>query len=322
MNVCRVLFFAVVLLAVAGCKKKEEIVARVDGVGLTRTEMESRAMGYLKHMRDVENIAWATNMQAEAEMLCRKKAINTFVYKRLMLDEAARLDITISEQEIAQALARMGPNADKFFNNGPQPPEVMRRDFEDSLLINKVLNKVAQQNKKVMDVDVEAMAKEIEEANLVKRITLEAVRKQILDGEPFEEIARLKSEDPSTKSRGGDLGELARGRINDPAFENAVFSLPVGQVSEVVDTQYGYHLFKVSARNPAQPEKDGAAAIPETVRASHILVKRLSTERRQIADVLYKRQFLANCKNLYEELKAKAAIECTLYPDMEYTPVQ
>ena len=336
MSVYRLMCLAGVLLALAGCRKKEAplepgdlapnaVVVKVDGVPLTFRDMARRADGYLKYAIEREHIAFAPSKLPEAKAFYRQRAISMFVYKALMLNEAERLGITASEKEYAawlqaleQTLQQRQSSTNRYFNGGPQPPDIMLQDFRDERLIDKMLSQEAPKRFRVMDDEVEAMAKEIEETNLIRRAKLEAARKQILDGADFADVARAISEDTPSAKRGGDLGEFARGKANDAAFDAAVFSLPLDQVSDVVETRFGYHLFKVSAKNPAQPEKDDAPAVPETVRAAHILVKMLSTSRPKLADVLYKQKSAQSGRTLYDELKGKAKIENTLFPDMEY----
>ncbi|MGC8837598.1 MAG: peptidylprolyl isomerase [Anaerolineae bacterium] len=71
-------------------------------------------------------------------------------------------------------------------------------------------------------------------------------------GDDFAAVAKEFSQDTSTKDQGGDLGWFPRGRMV-PEFEEAAFSLPVGEVSEPVKTQYGYHIIKVEERDPNRP---------------------------------------------------------------------
>lgn len=87
-----------------------------------------------------------------------------------------------------------------------------------------------------------------------------ALRQQVLDGADFGELARENSADQASATQGGDLGWFGRGDMT-PAFEQAVFALEPGAVSEPVLTPFGYHVIKVE-------EKEG-----ERVRASHILVR-------------------------------------------------
>ena len=83
-------------------------------------------------------------------------------------------------------------------------------------------------------------------------------------GADFGELARAMSEDEGSASSGGDLGTFGRGRMVAP-FEEAVFALEPGEVSQPVLTQFGWHLIKLEERL----EEDGE----EKVRARHILLK-------------------------------------------------
>jgi peptidyl-prolyl cis-trans isomerase C len=74
------------------------------------------------------------------------------------------------------------------------------------------------------------------------------LRKQIVAGADFAAIAKAESDDPGTAPKGGDLGTFRHGQMV-PQFDQAAFSLPVGEVSEPVRTQFGYHLIKVTTRN-------------------------------------------------------------------------
>lgn len=70
------------------------------------------------------------------------------------------------------------------------------------------------------------------------------IRKKILAGEDFAALAKTDSDDVQTGAKGGDLGTFKHGQMV-PEFEQAAFSLPVGQVSEPVKSKFGYHLIKV-----------------------------------------------------------------------------
>lgn len=337
MSVYRLVCLAGVLLVLAGCKKTEAkkqlapgefapsaVILNVDGVALTFGEMDRYASALHTNALQREGIYYAPNMQREATLAFRRKAINEFVYKTVMLNEATRQNITVNEKEhalalqnLARTLAKNHSNTNDYFNKGPQPPDLMRRDFHDSLVIDKLLNQEIQRKIKVMDDDVEKGVDAIGMSNAVKRVTLEAARKQILEGAAFEDVARTISQDLSTMRQGGVMQEFARGKFGE-AFDDAVFSLSPGEVSEVVETKYGYHIFKLLARNPAQAAKDGVPAIPETVRAAHILIKPQAADRKQIATAVYLAKFAEGKQAFYDELRAKAKIENVLFPDMQY----
>jgi peptidyl-prolyl cis-trans isomerase SurA len=86
------------------------------------------------------------------------------------------------------------------------------------------------------------------------------IRQLAMDGEDFAELAREYSQDPGSRETGGDLGWFRRGSGFVQAFEDAAFGLLVNQISEPVETQFGYHIIKVNRRQSGE------------IRASHILI--------------------------------------------------
>jgi peptidyl-prolyl cis-trans isomerase D len=85
---------------------------------------------------------------------------------------------------------------------------------------------------------------------------LKQVRSRIEGGEPFAEVAKSVSQDPGSKSQGGDLGEIERG-IMDPAFDEAAFAQEAGRVGEPVRTRFGWHLILVESVVPARVKPFG-----------------------------------------------------------------
>lgn len=102
----------------------------------------------------------------------------------------------------------------------------------------------------------------------------QAVRQEILGGADFAAVAERESADPGSRDLGGDLGEVTRGQMTE-IFDEAVFSLPVGELSEPIQTPFGFHLILVEEREGDQAH------------ARHILIPIEATEA--ALDQLYAR---------------------------------
>lgn len=116
-----------------------------------------------------------------------------------------------------------------------------------------------------------------------------ALKKKLDDGADFYETARAESDDQESAPRGGDLGWILRGWMPD-SFEKAAFTLGVGEVSEPVETDFGYHLVRVQEKKA----KEGLN-----------LEKLRAPLKEFLYNLDYQRELLAYVKGL----RAKAVIE-------------
>jgi peptidyl-prolyl cis-trans isomerase D len=98
------------------------------------------------------------------------------------------------------------------------------------------------------------------------------VREELLSGVSFSELARIESADLASAREGGNLGTFGRGQMVGP-FEEAAFSLPIGEVSEPVQTEFGWHLIEVTARDEETDQ----------VEARHILFSYQPSGDRELA---------------------------------------
>ncbi|HTY16788.1 MAG TPA: peptidylprolyl isomerase [Myxococcota bacterium] len=89
----------------------------------------------------------------------------------------------------------------------------------------------------------------------------EAALARVRGGEDFAAVAREVSEDPGSKLRGGDLGFFPRGQMAKP-FEDVAFTLEPGKTSDLVRTDFGYHVIRVEAHEPAKDQSFDEEARP------------------------------------------------------------
>ena len=89
-------------------------------------------------------------------------------------------------------------------------------------------------------------------------------------GSNFEDLAKKYSEDPGSKAKGGDLGWLVHGQTV-PEFDKAVFSTPKGEISDLVRTQYGFHIIKVLEKENAHTKPFDE--VKDSIRTPYLLQK-------------------------------------------------
>ena len=99
--------------------------------------------------------------------------------------------------------------------------------------------------------------------------TLKDVQTKLAAGDDFSELAQVYSEDVFSARQGGSLGWFTKGRMLKP-FEDACFAAKPGEITEPVQTIYGYHIIKVDEKRLA---KAGDGTDQDSILASHILIK-------------------------------------------------
>lgn len=173
-----------------------------------------------------------------------------------------------SEQGKKQLLEQM-ISFELFYNFGKESALDKTNEFEKELekfkkelltqmVVNKVMSEVTvidddalkfyEENKEMFSEPESVTAKHILVSSEEECID---IKKEIEDGTvTFEDAASKYSTCPS-KEQGGNLGSFSRGMMV-PEFEEAAFNAEIGEVTESVKTQFGYHLIKLESKNPAK----------------------------------------------------------------------
>jgi len=202
------------------------------------------------------------------------KEVDAAVAERLFKEELARENLTEKafEERVKDQLSVI-KLIDQEIQSKIEPPtdEELRAIFDDAArLMNgkEIADRPAeerQQLEALAQYFTEATAERVRARHILKalkedasmkeksaaRKELQALKKRIDSGADFAELAGSHSDDTESAKRGGDLGFFIKGSMV-PSFEKAAFALNVGEVSDIVTTQFGLHLIMVDAKTAKQ----------------------------------------------------------------------
>jgi peptidyl-prolyl cis-trans isomerase C len=133
-----------------------------------------------------------------------------------------------------------------------------------------------------------------DDKKLAKRKVAEEVLKRARAGEDFAKLAKEFSEDPGSRENGGEY-KFSRGQMV-PEFENTAFSLAINQVSDIVTTQFGYHIIKLSEKIPARK-----LTLDETIEGVKV--------SDQVKEMLKRQQLEKLLPGYVEKLRQEAKVE-------------
>jgi peptidyl-prolyl cis-trans isomerase D len=140
----------------------------------------------------------------------------------------------------------------------------LKQKYQQNIQEYQVPNRVHAQH--ILFMTVGKTDAEVDEIKKKAEETLKQAKK----GAKFDELAKKFSEDPGTKDKGGDLGWIVQGQTV-PEFEKAAFSLPAGTISDLVKTQYGFHIVKVLEKETAHTKP--LDEVKDSIRAPLMLLK-------------------------------------------------
>ncbi len=231
----------------------------------------------------------------------RSRIVENLLADRLLLNQARLDSIIVTDEEIEQQLQARIDQILAYMNNDigqfeayygqtiSEVKETFRSDLENQLLVQRMRSSI------VADVSITpAEVKEFfnsiptdslpyfnseveigeiifkpvvnDEQREISRSKLEEIRRRVVeDGEDFAELARIYSDDPASARLGGDLGMQRRGTFV-PEFEAAAYNLEKDSISEVFETEFGFHFVQLIDRRG------------NNIHTRHILIRPLITQ--------------------------------------------
>lgn len=247
----RILILNLILLITISCSKSvknEIVVALVNNEPVFEREMVC--------FKRINKIQFKSIEQGE---LTQEEIINSIVERKLILQESKKLNINVTDKEVEKELkATNNYSSNKDFMETLRSNLIdfndWRKHIREQMLIERVLT-VKSNGNEISDKDISnyyyAHLKDFTHTEmvrayqiLVKTLTeIQEVKKALDLGESFEKLAERKSISPEA-SKGGDLGYFTREEM-PPEITDVTFNLAVGKISDIVKTNYGYHIFKV-----------------------------------------------------------------------------
>lgn len=257
----RVLLLLLFGLMLFGCRERGEaapqVLLKVNGREVSHGEFQER---FAKSLPQDQQLGAEERAELERAFLVR------IVDRELILAEAERLAVSLTAAELAaaEAEARSGYPEEEFragLKARGLDEKDWRRELEESLLMEKVARLTVYDKIEVSDDEVAAYyrehAEEFAQPEQVRArqilVADEAEGQRLLAelraGADFGELARRHSLSPDGEE-GGDLGFFAQEEM-PPEIDTAVWGMATGDLSGLVRSEYGYHLFQVLERRPA-----------------------------------------------------------------------
>lgn len=275
-----VLFFLFLVLPVSVLEAAElidRIVAVVNDEVVTQSELDRQlAPIYQSYKEQYQGSEFFSQMNK-----ARTQILNQMIEDKLVLQDAKKKKIEVSDGEVDGKLAevrsrfRSEEDFKRFMDSQGMTLNKLKERYRDTIMIQKVQYVAVRMQVVVSPTEARKYYDEHQaefkspEALEVRSLTIrkkpgeppqnaknspgkekaEGLRRRIVQGQAkFEEIADQFSEDTHAKE-GGDMGKIHRGELA-PQFEDAVFKLDEGQVTPVLESEIGFHIFKLDKKEP------------------------------------------------------------------------
>jgi peptidyl-prolyl cis-trans isomerase C len=260
---------AVVAALVASSALASKPVLRVNGDEITDVELQMAERAVAMQM---------PGGKASPEMVLRH-AVDQLIGRELVLQAAREAKITVDPKDVQAAIAQQkqqmgGPEAfAKAIAQAGLTEEQLVQFETNRMMLQKYVETDLKSKAGTSDQEVrayfEAHPEEFKHPEQVKlqmililvkegsdqaqkdaaKAKAEAALKRVKGGEDFAKVAGETSEDPGSKPRGGEVGWVRKGMLL-PELEPTVWALKAGEVSPVLESKFGYHVFKVEERRP------------------------------------------------------------------------
>jgi peptidyl-prolyl cis-trans isomerase C len=268
----------VLVSTLALAEEKKELAGKaavVNGVAISKDDFNREMDFYIKRASQQGQQV----PQAQLGMM-KSQVLDSLIDRELLYQETKKKGIKADAaevdgelQKIKQRYAKEGEFEQLLSNMGLTEPDV-RRQIERGLAIQQLIDKEVRTKVKIGDEEVKSyydsnpqlfqQPEQVKASHILIKVNadatqekkdearkkIESVQKKAKKGEDFSTLAKTYSEGPSGP-KGGDLGYFRRGQMVKP-FEDAAFKLEPNQTSDIVETQFGYHLIKVVDKKPAQ----------------------------------------------------------------------
>jgi peptidyl-prolyl cis-trans isomerase C len=246
-----------------------QVLAKIDGQPVGREELESA-------VKDAEARAGRTVPAAERDAVYRG-LLDRVILFRLLASEAKVRGVTVTPQEITDRIAQIKqqfPSEAEFqkeltkrHTTMAQLQDEQRRDLLNAKTIEAEVAPRIAVTEQELDTFYKANPDQFKEQEAVRashilfgvakdaapaakqatRTEAEGVLKRVKAGEDFAALAKQYSKDPGSAAVGGDLNYFPKGQMV-PAFDAAAFALKTGEISSLVETEFGFHIIKLTDR--------------------------------------------------------------------------
>lgn len=250
----------------------ESRVATVNGVAISQTEFNKAVTRF-----ELQGHAEKTANQEEMKEI-KNRILQSLIDREVLLQESKKTGIKVEDSEVEAQIdnlkKRLGDDVklSQVLEKWQFTEEQYRENIRNEMLMRKLLDQQLGTKASVSEAEVKAFydahpdifraPEEVRASHILVKVAedakpeekskarekIKAVQQRIKNGEDFAAVARDASDCPS-KEQGGDLNFFSRGMMVGP-FEEAAFALNVGAVSDVVETQFGYHVIKVTEKRP------------------------------------------------------------------------